>query len=222
MLQEDYLIRMIRLAVAALMTIFGLKREGNYQQAMELIAVSLTQLTGMDDRMLNALDDASLLGILSNRQGPDYERMLIVADLLKESGEVYAALVQPVESRAGYLRALTLYLETALGPVEYPPEELGARIDSVLAGLGRQQPLPLESLYPLWYFFEKNHRYGQAIQALDDLFRQTGSDPELKEQGLAFYRRLAHLEDAELEAGGAQRITVMEKALQLKATGKTI
>jgi hypothetical protein len=206
MLQEDYLIRMIRLAIGALQTLFGLKRSGNYQQAMDLIAVTLTQLTGMDDRLLNTLDDASLLGILSNRQGPDYERMLIVADLLKESGEVYAALGQPVESKAGYLRALTLYLETALGPVEYAPEELGARIDSVLAGLG-DQPLPLESLYPLWYY---------------DLFSQTGSDPELKEQGLAFFRRLAHLEDTELEAGGARRITVMEKALQLKATGRTI
>jgi hypothetical protein len=221
MLQEDYLIRMIRLAIGALQTLFGLKRSGNYQQAMDLIAVTLTQLTGMDDRLLNTLDDASLLGILSNRQGPDYERMLIVADLLKESGEVYAALGQPVESKAGYLRALTLYLETALGPVEYAPEELGARIDSVLAGLG-DQPLPLESLYPLWYYFEKNHQFGRAIRALDDLFRQTGSDPELKEQGLAFFRRLAHLEDTELEAGGARRITVMEKALQLKATGRTI
>ena len=221
MLQEDYIIRMIRLAVAALQSIFGLKRSGNYQQAMDLIAVTLTQLTGMDDRLINTLDDASLIGVLSNRQGPDYDRMLIVADLLKESGDVYAALGIPADSRAGYLRALTLYLETALGPVEYPPDELWSRIESVLVGLANQ-PLPLESLYPLWYYFEKNKQFGRAIQALDELFRQAGSDSELKEQGLAFFRRLAHLEDHELEAGGARRITVMEKALQLKATGKTV
>jgi hypothetical protein len=219
MLQEDYLIRMIRLAVAALQTIFGLKRSGDYQQAKDLIAVTLVQLTGMDDRLINTLDDTSLLSVLSNRQGPDYDRMLIVADLLKESGDVYAALDQPADSKAGYLRALMLYLEAALGPVEYPPEELGARIDGVLAGLANQ-PLPLESLYRLWYYFEKNKQFGRAIQTLDELFRQAGGDAELKDQGLAFFQRLAGLKDAELEAGGVQRITIMEKALQLKATGK--
>jgi hypothetical protein len=147
--------------------------------------------------------------------------MLIVADLLKESGDVYAALGQPADSKAGYLQALMLYLEAALGPVEYPPEELGARIDGVLTGLSNQS-LPLEILYRLWYYFEKNNQFGRAIQALDDLFRQAGSDSELKDQGLAFFQRLAPLEDTELEAGGVQRKTLMDKALQLKVTGKTI
>ncbi len=167
------------------------------------------------------LDDASLLRVLSSRQGPDYDRMLIVADLLKESGEVYAALGQPADSKARYLRALMIYLEVGLGPVEYSTEELGARIDGVLAGLANQ-PLPMESLYRLWYYFEINKQFGRAIQALDELFSQAGSDPELKDQSLDFFQRLASLEDAELEAGGVQRITLMEKALQLKATGKTI
>ena len=221
MLQEDYLIRMIRLAVGALLTIFGLKRSGNYQQAKDLIAVTLAQLTGMDDRLINTLDDASLLIVLSNRQGPDYDRMLIVADLLKESGDVYAALGQSADSKARYLRALMIYLEVGLDPVEYSPEELGARIDGVLVGLANQ-PLPPESLYRLWYYFEKNKQFGRAIQALDELFRQAGRDSELKDQGLAFFQRLAHLEDTELETGGVQRITLMEKALQLKVTGKTI
>ena len=221
MLQEDYLVRMIRLAVGALLTIFGLKRSGNYQQAMDLIAVTLAQLTGMDDRLINTLDDASLLIVLSNRQGPDYDRMLIVADLLKESGDVYAALGQSADSKARYLRALMIYLEVGLDPVEYSPEELGARIDGVLAGLANQ-PLPPESLYRLWYYFEKNKQFGRAIQALDELFRQAGRDSELKDQGLAFFQRLVRLEDTELETGGVQRITLMEKALQLKVTGKTI
>ena len=221
MLQEDYMIRMIRLAVSALLTIFGLKKSGSYQQAIDLIAVTLTQLTGMDDRLISRLDDASLLAVLSNNQGPDYDRMLVVADLLKESGDVQTALGQPGDARAVYLRALTLNLEVALGPVEYSPEELGGRIDGVLAGLA-DQPLPVESLYPLWYYFEKNHQFGRAVQSLDDLFRQTGSDSELKEQGLAFFERLEHLDDAELNAGGVQRITLTDKALLLKSTGKTI
>ena len=221
MLQEDYLIRMIRLAVGALLTIFGLKKSGNYQQAMDLIAVTLAQLTGLDDRLINTLDDASLLMVLSSRQGPDYDRMLIVADLLKESGDVYAALGQPADSKARCLRALMIYLEVGLGPVEYSTEELGARIDGVLAGLA-DQPLPLESLYRLWYYFENNKQFGRAIQTLDELFRQAGSDAELKDQGQAFFQRLAHLEDAALEAGGVQRSILMQKALQLKETGKTI
>jgi hypothetical protein len=221
MLQEDYLIRMIRMAVVALQTILGMKRSGNYQQAMDLIAVTLTQLIGMDDRLIITLDDASLLGVLTNRQGPDYDRMLIVADLLKESGDLYGATGQPVNSRGGYLRALTLYLETALGPVEYSPEELGARIDGVLTGLANQ-PLPTDSLYTLWYYFEKNHEFNRAIQSLDDLFREVGSDAELKDQGLAFFERLANLDDASLAAGGVQRSTLVEKTQQLKATGKTI
>jgi hypothetical protein len=221
MLQEDYVIRMIRLAVGALQTILGLKKAGNYQQATDLIAVTLTQLTGLDDRLILALDEASLLVVLSNRQGPDYDRMLLVADLLKERGDVDHDLAVLADSRASYLRALTLYLETALGPVQYSEEELAARIDGVLAGLS-DQPLPLEILYRLWFYFEQDHRFGRSIQALDELFRQAGRDSELKDQGLAFFQRLARLDDSELEAGGVQRNALVAKELQLKATGKTI
>jgi tetratricopeptide (TPR) repeat protein len=210
MLQEDYIIRMIRLAVAALASIFGLKQLGNYQQAQDLIAVTLTQLTGMDGRLLNSLDDDSLLAVLSNRQGLDYDRVLMVADLLKEDGEIYTALNQPVEARPCYLRALSLYLEAALGPLEYPPDELSARIEASLAAL-TTEPLPIDSLYPLWFYFEKYGQYGRAIHILDELFRQSGPNVELQTQGLAFYQRLAQLDDAALEAGSVSRKTVMEK-----------
>jgi hypothetical protein len=219
MLQEDYVIRMIRLAVAALATILGLKQSGSFQQAQDLIAVTLTQLTGMDDRLLVTLDDASLLAVLSNRQGPDYDRIIIAADLLEEGSDVYHAMGLDQEARACALRALGLYLETALGPVEYPPGELGQRIEHTLESLGTA-PLPVESLYPLWFYLEKSSQYGRAILTLEELFRQVGGNPELKEQGLAFFQRLARLENAALEAGGANRLTVMEKSLQLKVKGK--
>jgi hypothetical protein len=219
MLQEDYVIRMVRLAVAALATIFGLKQSGSYQQALDLIAVHLTQLTGMDDRLLVSLDDASLMAVLSNRQGPDYDRMIIVADLLQEANDVYTGLGLDPEGRTCALRALSLYLEAALGPVEYPTTELGQRIDRTLESLG-EAPLPAESLYPLWFYLEKTGQYGRAILTLSELFRQAGVDPELKDQGLAFFQRLARLDDAELEAGGTNRLTVMEKLLQLKDKGK--
>lgn len=216
MLQEDYIIRMIRLAVAALASVLGLKTAGSYQQAQDLIAVTLTQLTGMDGRLLNSLDDGSLLAVLSNRQGLDYDRVLIVADLLKEDGEIYTALKLANDARPCYLRALSLYLEAALGPLEYPPDELGARIDGMLAALG-EAPLPLETLYPLWFYFEKTARYGRAIQTLDDLFRQAGPDHELKTQGVAFYQRLSRLTDAALEAGGTNLNTVLGKIRLLQS-----
>ena len=219
MLQEDYVIRMIRLAVAALASIFGLKQSGSYQQAQDLIAVTLTQLTGMDDRLLVTLDDASLLAVLSNRQGPDYDRMIIVADLLKEAADVYNDLGLDQEARPCALRALSLYLETALGPVEYPPADIRQRIDNTLESL-EKAPLPVESLYPLWFYLEKSGQYGRAILTLNELFRQAGANSELIEQGLAFFQRLARLDNAALEAGGTNRLTVMEKSLQLKVSGK--
>lgn len=215
MLQEDYIIRMIRLAVAALAQIFGLKQLGNYQQAQDLIAVTLTQITGMDGRLLNSLDYNSLLAVLSNRQGLDYDRVLIVADLLKENGEIYTALNQPDEARPYYLRALSLYLEAALGPLEYPPDEMSARIDVTLASLNAS-PLPAENLYPLWFYFEKTGKFGRAIQTLDELISQTGSDPELMAQGVAFYERLAQLNDRTLETDHVSRNAITEKIRALK------
>jgi len=190
MLQEDYIIRMVRLAVAALAQILGLKQFSKYQQAQDLIAVTLTHLTGMDGRLLISLNDDTLLAVLSNRQGLDYDRILIVADLLKEDGEIYAATNQPDVARPYYLRALSLYLEAALGPLEYPPDEMSARVDATLAALS-PAPLPVDSLYPLWFYLEKTGQYGRAIQTLDALFRQAGPDPDLKAQGVAFYQRLA-------------------------------
>jgi tetratricopeptide (TPR) repeat protein len=216
MLQEDYIIRMVRLAVAALAQIFDLKQLGNYQQAQDLIAVTLIQLTGMDDRLLNSLDIESLLAVLSNRQGLDYDRVIIVADLLKENGEIYTALNLPDEARPSYLRALFLYLEAALGPLEYPPDEMSSRIDTTLAALNTS-PLPVESLYPLWFYFEKTGKYDRAIQVLDEIFRQAGPDPDLKTQGIAFYQRMAKLNDHTLESCHISRNAISQKIKALKA-----
>jgi len=90
MLTEDYLIRQINLAIAALAKILGLKTAGQFQAALYEIDQLLEQLIGLRSYMIKNLSDEGILAILSNAEGVDTDRLLIVADLIKHEGDILA------------------------------------------------------------------------------------------------------------------------------------
>ena len=91
MLTEDYIIRMINLAIAALLQIVGLKKKGDYQTALDLIDLTFEQLLGLRASMAKNLDDERLYFLLTRQDRLDTQRLAIVADLFQEEGDIYAA-----------------------------------------------------------------------------------------------------------------------------------
>ena len=88
MLSDDYLIRMIRQGVAVLARIVGLKKAGDYQEALQEVDQSLEQILGLDVELIRSLDDESLYRILTKNEQLDLERLGFLADLFKEEGDI--------------------------------------------------------------------------------------------------------------------------------------
>jgi hypothetical protein len=120
MLTEDYLIRMINLAIATLLRIIGLKKEGDYQEALILIDMTFEQLLGLRASMAKGLDDNRLYYLLTRSDQLDLQRLSIIADLYHHEGEIFAAQGRAQESREDYIRALRYNLEVLFQ--SHPPD----------------------------------------------------------------------------------------------------
>jgi tetratricopeptide (TPR) repeat protein len=114
MFTEDYLMRIINLALAALMTAIGLKKAGKYTEARQAIQQAIEQLTTLPANLVDQMDDASILSILNSQGQLDVGRLTILADLYQEQGEILFKLDQTAQSSLAFARALRFTLEGML------------------------------------------------------------------------------------------------------------
>jgi len=209
-LYEDYLIRMINMALVAIAKILQLKAAGMYQEAQNLIDVNLEELLGLNASMIKNLDDESLLSILRKQSEMDKERMIVVAALFKEEGDILEQRGQTEESQRSYTRALILYMEGGLA-------DDGARTDEVMEKvnfLGEKldwETLPVESLFTLFQFYELGGNYRQAEKVLSRMEKVSEQKQELAAEFEDFYCRLLEKDDLQLSQGGFNREQVQNK-----------
>lgn len=210
MLTEDYLIRQINLAIAALARILGLKTAGQYQAALFEIDQLLEELIGLRSYMIKSLADEGILAMLAASDGLDTDRLLVVADLIKHEGDIYAQKDYHDESLASYQRALKFYLEVHLngGPrmLQPPDEQINALMD-----LLSPAALPIEMVYNLSIYYEGSGQFARAEAMLDRVKAATGSTEDLLDDYKAFYTRLLEKSDLDLEKGGLSRQDVQQK-----------
>jgi hypothetical protein len=170
MLTEDYLIRQINLAIAALAKILGLKTAGQYQAALYEIDQLLEQLIGLRSYMIKNLSDEGILAMLSNSEGVDTDRLLIVADLIKHEGDILGEKKYAEDSAANYARALNFYLEVQLsgGPRYLDPPDV--QIEELLKQLNSSE-FPAETLFNLYLYFEQKGEYARSEEVLWEIGR---------------------------------------------------
>ena len=205
MLTEDYIMRMINMAIAALLQAIGLRKAGEYTQAIVTIDQALEQLTGLRADLLLRLDDRALLNSLSIQGELDQERAILVADLCSEQSEVYLAQNRPEAACLSRVRALTLYLEaTADLPIDLPLQE---KINQIaLAALECQAPF--ETRFALYSYYENIGNYVNASKVIKDLSEDRLYRSEMRQEYDEFFQRLLEKTDAELERGGMTRSQV--------------
>jgi len=209
MLTEDYLMRMLRLATAALARAVGLKAVELYQDAIWVINQALEQLIGLRIDLINSLDDASVLESLRKEGEIDLDRLYIAADLVREQADIYEKMGMAVESQWRFIRALTFYLEVALhgGTENFPPAE--ERIDPLVNHLVGKQ-LPAETLFSLYAYSEERGKFGQAEDSLLRLISELGQTNDLQEELSSFYQRWMAKSDADLQVAGITRGDIQE------------
>jgi len=114
MFTEDYLMRIINQGIAALMIAIGLRKAGKNSEALLAIQQAIEQLTTLPANLIDQMDDASILSLLSAQGQLDIGRLAILADLYHEEGEILFRLEQPAQGFISFARALRFNLEVAL------------------------------------------------------------------------------------------------------------
>jgi tetratricopeptide (TPR) repeat protein len=152
MFTEDYVMRMIRQALAVFARVAGLKKAGRHEEAQQALDQALEILMGLDAGVIKQMDDDSLLDALTTGDHLDADRLAVLADVFREEGEILAAQGRPVESQADFLRALNFFIVAAWNLDPADPPVVDPRIAVLyrkLAGkaLRRDALLQLEDYY---------------------------------------------------------------------------
>jgi len=167
MLTEDYIMRMINQALAVFLAALGLKKAGQYQQAQQSFDQAMEGLLGLRADLANQLEDRQLLDLLTFRDRLDIDRLLLLADIYHEKGEVFSLQGQPAESTFAAQRALHLYLEAALVGESNMPLELVQKIEAQRRALLGVE-LPAETRLALLDYFDR------MLTAPDDFLIEAG------------------------------------------------
>ncbi len=198
MFTEDYILRMISQAVAVLVKLAGFRQAKQYGQAQQAIDQSLEQLLGLRADLLKQLDDEVIFRMLTLQDKLDVERTVVIADLLKAEGDILADQNRLAESQQSYLRALNFYLEAALSDQTVPePARVSKKITSLASSLAHL-PLPDEYLWGLYNYYEQSTDYLRAENTILELAGRPGLYADLRDELIAFYRRILELPPAEL------------------------
>lgn len=183
---EDYIMRLIRLATAALAQIIGLKKAGQYRPALQAIDQAFEEVLGLKADLIRAMDDESLLSALTQQDRLDTDRLLILADLFFEEADILALQGKTTASRSSALRALNFYLDVVL---DWGPERISQKyekIEQLVDTLGEQN-LPPDTCFALYFYYVQVNELSAAKRMLEGL----KADPDWREDAL--------LEEAELE-----------------------
>jgi tetratricopeptide (TPR) repeat protein len=209
--KDDYIARIIRQATEALLYAIGLKKAGQYPDAMQAIDQALEQLLGLDADLIRQLSDEALLNLLTMQDQLDLERLELVAGFFKEEGDIHAAENRPAESRRSYLRALNYYLEVGLDEdVQGPTPELAEKIDE-LAGKLEVSSLPDDTLWAAFCYYEQAGDFAEAEASLSNLAKRPDTRAEILPELIAFYERLLDVPGEELARSHLTKAQVREK-----------
>ena len=106
MLEQDYILRMIKQLGEAIARIAGLAERGRHAEALELADEACRELLGIQPELLGQMDPLSAAEMLGN-----IAHIRVYVALLKQIGEVQAHAGDEVLAASTYGRALTVGLE---------------------------------------------------------------------------------------------------------------
>jgi hypothetical protein len=210
MLTDDYLIRMINQAIAVLLTIAGLKASGQYQEALQHIEQSLEQLIGLRINLIRGLDDHNILNTLSMNGALDTNRIIIVADLFKEEGDILAAQNKVNASNWSYQRALYFYLicEKTDGSDKQP--DLIEKI-VYLANILENVSCQIDTEFMLSDHFERIGKFSHGYQVLKKLSKSQEFQDEALFHSIDYLERITNISDQGSLEGWMSREEVIEE-----------
>jgi hypothetical protein len=154
MFTEDYLMRIINQVLAALMNAVGLRKAGKYSEARQMIDQAIQQLTGLSASLIDQMDDASILSMLTANGQLDIGRLEVLGDLYQEQDLIFTELGQPVPALFASMRALHFFLEVVLADDSRLSPEYMVKIGILVQKL-KQSSLPIDTQLALSDYYQR-------------------------------------------------------------------
>ena len=215
MLTEDYIMRMINQMVAVYAKLIGLKDAGQYQSAQQVIDQSLEQLLGLKPDLLKHMDDSSILNLLTSQGELGTERLYILAELYRHEGDILLAQNRTQEAIFDYQRALFFYLQLPDDQKDQDTSKIKQKIIDLFIELENVN-LPVEILYQLFDFFERNGEFALVEDVISKLLKSPEARPHIIPDIITYYEQLLESSEWEANSGGLSRVQAEQKLELLK------
>ena len=98
MIRRDYIMRMVEEFGKFLAAIAGLKREGEYEEALKKIDGVYEGMIDLDPKILKSVGADELLGFLRDEKQFNNHYLKMIAELLFEEGQIYHESGNPVSA----------------------------------------------------------------------------------------------------------------------------
>ncbi len=209
MLRRDYFLRSIQEMAQVLARLLFRKNEEQYAEGLSEADQALQALTNKHLAEIEHLPFQDVLALFPAEAGPGRSPRLLLADILREVGDLHALESRPLTAAAFYAHAVGLYLDTLMGGQGMVSVEDLEKLDELLQ-LTREQGTILspEVLRRRFFYYEQRNSWGLAEDALFE-WLQSG-DRAAVEEGPAFYERMAAKDDEELTRGDFSRGEIEE------------
>ena len=215
MLTEDYIMRMINQMVAVLTKLIGLKDAGQYQSAQQVIDQSLEQLLGLKPELLKHMDDSSILNLLTSQGELGTERLYILAELYRHEGDILIAQNRTQEAIFDYQRSLSFYLQLPDDQMDQDSSKIKQKITDLFIELENVN-LPVEILYQLFDFFDRNGEFTFIEDVIARLLKSPEARPHIIPDIITYYEQLLESSEWEAYSGGLSRALAEQKLELLK------
>ncbi|MGH2576103.1 MAG: hypothetical protein ACRDFC_10435 [Ignavibacteria bacterium] len=132
--EKDYIMRTIAQAFAKVMAKILFNKEiKNYEQVKFEINNAYKTLLGLDEKLINSLTASELIGLLTLGGKLDYEKSLVLADLLKEDAENEELKNRNLTENTAdkYKKSLSLYKEVINNNKSFKTEDILKTIDFI-------------------------------------------------------------------------------------------
>lgn len=203
-MHQDYILRMIQQMGLFVSYLVGKRKEGNDQQVLHEIEEAYGRMTGMHASLVHGLSEDDLLAMLTVQGTTHPERLVAMAILLHEEGEIYGDHDDIGQALPRMQKALRLYLE-AWDRSDVLRVETVPGLDATIAWMAGY-PMSDDTRLLLLDYLESKGRFDEAENELS-IWLEGGTDAS-RTYAIAFYRRLLDCSDAELIVGGLTRAEI--------------
>lgn len=200
----------------------SLQKGEQWKEANRLANEEFRRILGLEASELARLTEVELLARLIRSESTlaVREKTLMVASLLKESGEIAAALGKEEESKLYHLKGLQLLLRVLTHEDVSDCPQLVPRVDCFLAALPPEE-LPLGIAALLMHHYERIGEFGKAEDTLFSMLEKAPQNSDLFDLGLRFYQRLEEQSDDALMLGNLPRAELHAGLHELKSSANS-